>query len=197
MRSKLLVSRHNLPQHHRSRDSANTITGRKTGYEFGRDVDNKVFTKEEQAAAWGNEPTVHATSLDLHATVARWQTLTSNITVPTSDFRTAESNSPADVRLTSELQEFLENPPVTTDSDFRTQDVRWSDAVGSYLCGFIYYASLVEMAKYRGTTGRDVVFLHVPSLDSDAQVQAGVDVTVALIQSLVETWRAKKGLNNK
>ena len=110
---------------------------------------------------------------------------------------TAESHGPADVRLTSELQEFLENPPVTTDSDFRTQDVRWSDAVGSYLCGFIYYASLVEMAKYKGATGRDVVFLHVPSLNSDAQVQAGVDVTVALIQSLVETWRAKKGLNNK
>lgn len=171
-------------------------TSQKTGYEFGRDVDNKVFTKEEQAANWGSEPVSHATSLDLHDTVARWQTLTSNITFPADEFRTTGSQTPVDVRLTSELQEFLENPPVTIDSGFGRRDVRWSDAVGSYLCGFIYYASLVEMAKHKGPAGRDVAFLHVPSLDSDEQIQAGVDVTVALVQSLVEAWRAKKQLSN-
>ncbi|KAH7120891.1 hypothetical protein B0J11DRAFT_438774 [Dendryphion nanum] len=142
-------------------------TSKKTGYEFSRDVDGKVFTKEEQEVAWGSEPTLHSTSLDLHAIVARWQYLTSNITFSSSDF--------------------LSSGPVAP------EDVKWSDAVGSYLCGFIYYASMVEMGKHRGSEGLDVAFMHVPSLDTDEQVQAGVDVTIALVQSLVETWRAKKG----
>ena len=55
-------------------------------------------TKEEQEAAWGTEPILHATSLDLHATVARWQNLTSNISFSTSEFHTAESVGPVDVR---------------------------------------------------------------------------------------------------
>ena len=66
--------------------------------------------------------------------------------------------------------------------------------MGSYLCGFIYYASLVEIARYKGETSRDVAFMHVPSLTSDEQIQTGVDVTVALVHSLVDTWRAKKAL---
>lgn len=167
-------------------------TSKKTGYEFSRDVDGKVFTKEEQEVAWGSEPTLHSTSLDLHAIVARWQYLTSNITFSSSDFLSSGPVAP-EVRLSSDLITFLDNPPKITESDFESKDVKWSDAVGSYLCGFIYYASMVEMGKHRGSEGLDVAFMHVPSLDTDEQVQAGVDVTIALVQSLVETWRAKKG----
>jgi pyroglutamyl-peptidase len=61
--------------------------------------------------------------------------------------------------------------------------VRLSDDVGTYVCGFIYYVSMLEMQKRKGS--RDVVFLHVPQLEKDDKVQAGVRVVENLIRELV------------
>jgi len=71
--------------------------------------------------------------------------------------------------------------------------VEWSDAVGTYLCGFIYYADLVEMGKNGKNKKRDVSFMHVPYLRSEEELQIGVDVAKELVQSLVKTWRAQRG----
>ena len=34
--------------------------------------------------------------------------------------------------------------------------------------------------------------MHVPLLEGEAEIQMGVDITVELVQSLVETWRAQR-----
>ena len=62
-------------------------------------------------------------------------------------------------------------------------DVRVSDDVGDFVCGFIYYASLVAMKDRR-----DVVFLHVPPLKSGKEIEKGVEVTEALIKALAGSW---------
>jgi len=66
-------------------------------------------------------------------------------------------------------------------------DVRVSDDVGDFVCGFIYYATLKEMGERR-----DAVFLHVPPLLTADALSYGVELTVALIKALVEVWRETK-----
>jgi pyroglutamyl-peptidase len=74
-------------------------------------------------------------------------------------------------------------------------DVRISEDAGRYLCDFIYYSSLAELTK-RGEEKR-VLFLHVP-VDSDgAAIERGVDVTVELIRSMVQSSRMKKTVGSK
>ncbi|KAF2018003.1 peptidase C15, pyroglutamyl peptidase I-like protein [Aaosphaeria arxii CBS 175.79] len=160
-------------------------TSQKSGYEWVPGVDGEIFTKEEQQAAWGPLPEKYSTSLDLHATVARWKELTSGLSF--SERGSGARAKPVDVRFSDELPDMLANfttqgQSVTTQDD----EVKWSDAVGTYLCGFIYYASMAEMGKRNTGEQRNVAFLHVPSLDTEEQIKVGVDVTVALIQALVE-----------
>jgi pyrrolidone-carboxylate peptidase len=71
-------------------------------------------------------------------------------------------------------------------------DVRPSDDPGNYLCGFIYYFS---MAWYwgKGSKERPVMFLHVPDLPTEEQVESGREVAVGLIKALVES-REKNGI---
>lgn len=75
-----------------------------------------------------------------------------------------------------------------------SDEVRWSDAVGSYLCAFIYYADLVEMWRNGKAKRRDVSFMHVPMLESEEELSVGVEVTVELVQALVASWREQNGL---
>jgi pyroglutamyl-peptidase len=62
-------------------------------------------------------------------------------------------------------------------------DVRASDDVGNYLCGFSYYLSLERFWKAGGE--RPVFFFHVPPLSSQKDVEEGVETTIALIQAVV------------
>jgi pyroglutamyl-peptidase len=73
-------------------------------------------------------------------------------------------------------------------------DVRPSDDPGNYLCGFIYYCS---MAWYWGKQSKErpVMFLHVPDLPTEEQVDGGREVAVGLIRALVES-RKKKGVSD-
>jgi pyroglutamyl-peptidase len=64
-------------------------------------------------------------------------------------------------------------------------DVRASDDVGNYVCGFAYYLSLAKVVQTKGK-GR-VVFLHVPPLEGEREIEKGVEVTIALIKAIVET----------
>lgn len=76
-------------------------------------------------------------------------------------------------------------------------DVRSSDDVGVYLCGFTYYTSLSHYWATSRTTGSGsdvqdkigpVLFLHVPPCDTQEKMQKGRDITIRLIESMVVSW---------
>jgi len=64
-------------------------------------------------------------------------------------------------------------------------DLRISGDVGNYVCGFAYYASL-EWLWVNGKE-RKVLFLHVPMLEGEEEVQKGTEVAEALIGAVVES----------
>lgn len=75
-------------------------------------------------------------------------------------------------------------------------EVRPSDDVGSYLCGFIYYNSLAwfweREKEEEGGVERPVLFLHVPACPEERDVERGTEITVELIKAMVATWLAQK-----
>ena len=89
-------------------------------------------------------------------------------------------------RLNSSLD--LENVLVK----WRTQagkgvDLRTSDDVGNYVCGFVYYTSLEHFWK-KGNRDMPVVFMHVPPLPEKGDVENGVEVTIGLLKALAESF---------
>ncbi|KAF7555632.1 hypothetical protein G7046_g6494 [Stylonectria norvegica] len=64
-------------------------------------------------------------------------------------------------------------------------DLRISEDAGRYMCDFIYYSSLAQLAKQQRP--RKVIFLHVPSDASTKSVAQGRELAVNLIRSLVES----------
>jgi pyrrolidone-carboxylate peptidase len=151
-------------------------TSQKRGYEWGTDVDGEVFTVEEQDALWGDQPATLSTDLDLETIVDVWQNRTADFSWPDlGQKRAARAGSTVEVKMVEDVM--------------NVDDVEWSDAVGTYLCGFIYYTSMVESSRNGKNQARDVAFMHVPMLDTDEEIELGVNVTIELIQSLVQTWR--------
>ncbi|KAF2006402.1 peptidase C15, pyroglutamyl peptidase I-like protein [Amniculicola lignicola CBS 123094] len=147
-------------------------------YEFVQDIYGEVFTLEEQAKAWGDAEAVLQTDLDLNVIVDGWQNGTLHMKWPFNiGGRSTSAGQPVEVVLKEDIME--------------TEDVRWSDNVGNYLCGFMYYMDLVEMGRSGAYKKRDVAFMHVPLLKTEEEFQFGVEVTVALIQAMVDDWRAK------
>jgi pyroglutamyl-peptidase len=70
----------------------------------------------------------------------------------------------------------------------KAPDLRTSDDVGNYVCGFVYYRSL-ELFWKKGDRDMPVVFMHVPPLPEKGDVEKGVNVTVGLIQALAESFQ--------
>lgn len=68
-------------------------------------------------------------------------------------------------------------------------DVRLSTDAGNYLCEFIYYTSLAYACRKRAM--RSALFLHVPGGTDEASITRGVEVTVALMKTVVECWERK------
>jgi pyroglutamyl-peptidase len=66
-------------------------------------------------------------------------------------------------------------------------DVRLSDDVGNYVCGFVYYTSLEHLDKK--DRERPVLFLHVPPLDRLEEIRKGRETVLALIRAVVESQR--------
>jgi pyroglutamyl-peptidase len=67
-------------------------------------------------------------------------------------------------------------------------ELKTSDDVGLYVCGFVYYASLEYYWRKDGSQGQKrVVFLHVPNLKGGEEISRGKDITVALIKALAES----------
>lgn len=75
------------------------------------------------------------------------------------------------------------------------EDLRPSDDPGRYLCGFMYYTSLVEYWRHGGAdqSKRPVMFLHVPGGYSDDDLESGRKVTLGLIEALVGSLKKGRG----
>jgi pyrrolidone-carboxylate peptidase len=158
-------------------------TSQKYGYNWSIDVDGKSFTTEESDKYFAGQPTTLSTDLALTTVVSEWQQRTADVKWPpgleTADESGFAANSAVEVKLLEDVMD--------------TQDVRWSDSVGTYLCGFIYYTGMAEMGKNGKNKLRDVAFMHVPSLPTEEHLAVGVDVAIELVQSLVQTWRSQRG----
>jgi pyroglutamyl-peptidase len=63
-----------------------------------------------------------------------------------------------------------------------------TDDVGSFVCGFIYYQSLLCMHATKPGFEHPVLFLHVPILDSAERLDMGTRVTIALLKALSESY---------
>lgn len=58
---------------------------------------------------------------------------------------------------------------------------------GTFGCGFIYYISLSQYLKKGPKAERPVMFLHVPTADTDAEIVDGVKIATELIRALVDS----------
>ena len=149
----------------------------KEGYHQALDVDKKVFTKQQSKDAWGKKPERLQSSLDLEVVREKWE----------AGLRKAEKKA-AGKGGKRGVAKGKDVGQAETDKKGHV-DVNCTDDVGSYVCGFVYYLSMVEMGKRKGGKGRrDVVFCHVPWLD-EGDTATGMRVVEALIGAIVEVWR--------
>ncbi|KAF2439497.1 peptidase C15, pyroglutamyl peptidase I-like protein [Karstenula rhodostoma CBS 690.94] len=144
----------------------------KEGYHDIPDVDRRVITRVENKKLFGKAPASLATSLDLESVVAAWQTACAGLGFPLRGEGSSKGRGNGKSR-----------------QEKRKVDVRLSDDVGTYVCGLIYFSSLVEMQKRTGT--RDVVFFHVPQLTGSGEVDVGIEATKELVVALVDAWEAR------
>ncbi|KAK3215492.1 hypothetical protein GRF29_8g166912 [Pseudopithomyces chartarum] len=169
-------------------------TSRRGVYSYGRDVNGEVFPNADGEKLWGDQATVLSTDINLHGVVDEWQRRTAGVVWPKAG-GTSVASKMASTQVEVKLREDVLKVEAGGLSSFEgddDDDVRWSDNVGTYLCAFIYYTSMVEMSRETVGHRRDTAFMHVPLLVSEEELQMGVDITVELIQSLVGTWRDQR-----
>ncbi|KAK8085163.1 hypothetical protein PG997_006434 [Apiospora hydei] len=153
----------------------------KEGYHEIPDIARRVFTRAENKTRFGKSSASLTTDLPLEEVVDSWKdsVAQARLRLPSSSSSSfpsgagkAQGSGKKGTKGTKEKQEQ------------RELDVRLSDDVGTYVCGFIYYLSLLEMEK-KGKR-RNTVFFHVPPLGTEDGVDIGVKVTESLIQALVD-----------
>lgn len=98
-----------------------------------------------------------------------------------SEIKKAWGKSPPHLESSFDLEDVLVKWRALVGKDV---DLRTSDDVGNYVCGFVYYTSL-EYSWKRGIYA-PVVFMHVPPLPERGDVEKGVKATLGLIQVLAE-----------
>ncbi|KAK6849293.1 Pyrrolidone carboxyl peptidase (Pyroglutamate aminopeptidase) [Apiospora arundinis] len=161
------------------------------GYHEVPDLDRRTLAKGEGVKIWGRKSRERlGTSVDLEAVVESWgEELPANIHVDQHG-KNKKTNSGGKGAATEQGQQIL-------------PEVRHTDDVGSYVCGLVYYTALAELrriaedraaesSKTRITGGEDsngsvegnAVFLHVPLLLGEEQLEVGYRVVVALIRAL-------------
>ncbi|KAF2787953.1 peptidase C15, pyroglutamyl peptidase I-like protein [Melanomma pulvis-pyrius CBS 109.77] len=163
----------------------------KEGYHEVLDMGRKVFTRAENKKLWGKEVGRLESTLELEVAVEAWSEEVRGVGLPPRDSSSgpgvggeAKERGKKGKQKTKEAADSYSN---AKGKSAREQvDVRLSDDVGNYVCGFMYYVSLLEMQR---STGRmDTVFFHVPYLESEEEVLVGVRVAEALIRALVGVW---------
>ncbi|KAK8044566.1 hypothetical protein PG993_004590 [Apiospora rasikravindrae] len=157
----------------------------KEGYHEIPDIARRVFTRAENKTRFGKSTASLVTDLPLEEVVDSWKDsvaqarlrLPSSSTSSFSGAAKAQGSGKKGAKGSKEKEEQKE------------VDVRLSDDVGTYVCGFIYYLSLLEMEK-KGKK-RNTVFFHVPPLGTEDEVQVGLKVTESLIQALADAVASK------
>lgn len=146
---------------------------RRDGYHQYPDVDRQVIPKAEGPKIWGRKSAERLdTSLDLDRVVEAWR-------------RNLRSGPAAGAGGGGQARRGKGGQKNSAAG--AAPDVRLSDDVGDYVCGLVYYTSLAEMSR-RGDGRRNVVFLHVPPLSGDAELEKGKEVVLSLIMALVESY---------
>ncbi|KAF4305491.1 hypothetical protein GTA08_BOTSDO06451 [Botryosphaeria dothidea] len=174
----------------------------KHGYDRNADVDGRRWTARESDHAWRGAPEHLETGLLFEGVWARWRDACEGL-----EGVVGPGASARDVRRGRGVGtggEGMEGVPSAAGGGggvVKGQDVvevRPSDDVGSYLCGFIYYNSLAwfwereREKEEEGGVERPVLFLHVPACPEGRDVERGTEITVELIKAMVATWLAQK-----
>ena len=66
------------------------------------------------------------------------------------------------------------------------EQVTGNDGVGSFCCGFVYYTSLAWFRKQDPENG-PALFLHMPNLQEEKELEMGSVVVVKLLESIAAT----------
>lgn len=135
------------------------------GYHDIPDIRRQVFTRAENKKAFARSPVSLSTTLNVDAAEKIWQVNCASITLG----KAHKASSNAKKGRSSGIQNVL---------------VQLSDDVGTYVCGFCYYVALLHMQSHTGK--RHTVFLHVPPLETEADILAGVKVAQEVIRALVQ-----------
>jgi pyroglutamyl-peptidase len=137
------------------------------GYHDIPDIDRRVFTRAENKKVFGRGQDSLATTLDIDTVVESYRGACSSLHLPGASARSKSKSKSKDQQLI---------------------DVRLSDDVGTYVCGFQYYVSMLEAQQKIGK--KSVVFLHVPKLDYEGDIRVGVTVVEGLIKALVSVLQS-------
>ncbi|KAK8035541.1 hypothetical protein PG993_010536 [Apiospora rasikravindrae] len=157
-------------------------SARRDGYHEVPDLDRRTLAKGEGVEIWGRKSRESlATSVDLAAVVEAWHEELAGVQYDQGKGKKVGSkNGEGPGRARQQL------PP----------EVRHTDDVGSYVCGLVYYATLAELVRIteerttaEATPGKKnvegrAVFLHVPLLLGEEQLEMGYGVVMALIKAL-------------
>ncbi|ORY14011.1 hypothetical protein BCR34DRAFT_623511 [Clohesyomyces aquaticus] len=152
-------------------------SAQKEGYHDIPDVDRKVFTRAENKKVFGKAAGELKSTLDLEAAVGIWKDRVRDFRLVGKD----DNGGVYGVRGKGKGKGAAQG---------RLVNVRLSDDVGNFVCGFVFYLGLLEMQRSKGRG--DAVFLHVPMLEGDEEIGVGVKVVQELIKALVEVWKEKK-----
>ena len=131
------------------------------GYHKNKDLDDRNLALDDGLVQFGDCPAVMTTSLEYSEILARWISNVRGLPATSAGF---------------------------------AADCRESTDAGHYLCDYIYFSSLAWFARVNGhmeegkASDRPVLFLHVPPDSDEEMLRKGLDVTVGLIEAMVDTW---------
>ena len=131
------------------------------GYSKSKDLDGKTLPEDDGLVHFGDCPSMMTTSLDYGEILSKWK---------------------ANLRRLPE------------DSPGRSADCRPSEDAGHYLCDYIYYNSLAWHGRLHGrldggkASDRPIMFLHVPAEIDLVTLEKGRQVTLALIEAMVDSY---------
>lgn len=153
------------------------------GYHEALDVDGKVFSKARSRELWGKEAERLVCALDLDKVGEKWVERFRRGEKMVKSSRVGRGKAAAGGGASGA------SGADATDG----LDLRVTDNVGTYICGFVYFLSLVEMGKREAGRGkRDVLFCHVPWMEKSEDIEKGVRIVLALIEAMVDVWREEK-----
>jgi len=72
-------------------------------------------------------------------------------------------------------------------------EVKASDGVGRYLCGFVYYTSLANYESMEKGGEKPVLFLHTPFCPTQEDLDKGREAVIKVVESMVSIWLERNG----